>query len=107
MTKECISDTILFYPNQINFLSPTIKGNKGYIYLFFNDKTPFGFFPENLDLNHSVHLNTITVTIVDNKFMENLEWLDIKTASHIPITSYYSIDGKFGYWYEYIEKQNI
>ncbi len=27
--------------------------------------------------------------------MENLEWLDIKTSSNIPITSYYLIDDKF------------
>ena len=49
----------------------------------------------------------MAVTIFDNKFMEDLEWFDIKTTSSIPITSYYFIDDKNGYWYEYIEEQNI
>ena len=49
----------------------------------------------------------MVVTIFDNRFMENLEWLDIKTSSGIPIASYYLIDDKFGYWYEYIQRQNI
>ena len=49
----------------------------------------------------------MAVTIFDNKFIENLEWLDIKTTSGIPKTSYYLIDDKIGYWYEFIEKQNI
>ncbi len=49
----------------------------------------------------------MAVTIFDNKFMENLELLDVKTTSDIPITSYYLIDDKISYWYEYIEKQNI
>ena len=31
-TKENISDTISFYPNQISFLSPNIKENRGLIY---------------------------------------------------------------------------
>jgi hypothetical protein len=31
LTKEGISDTISFYPNQIKILSPTIKENKGLI----------------------------------------------------------------------------
>ncbi len=39
--------------------------------------------------------------------MEILEWLDIKTTFGIPITTYDLIDDKIGYWYEYIEKQNI
>ena len=46
-----------------------------------------GFFPDNLDLNHFVHLNTMVITIFDIKFMENLEWLDIEKVSGIPITS--------------------
>ena len=36
-TKGGIFDTISFYPNQIRFLSPTIKENISLIYLFFND----------------------------------------------------------------------
>ena len=55
------------------------------MYLFFYDEFSFEFFPENSDLNHFVHLNTMAVTIFDTKFMENVEWLDIKTTSHIPI----------------------
>ena len=39
--------------------------------------------------------------------MENLKWLDIKTTSDTPITSYYLIDDKIGVWNEYIERQNI
>ena len=39
--------------------------------------------------------------------MENLKWLDMKTTSDIPITSFYLIDNKIGAWNEYIEKQNI
>ena len=105
-TKKGISDTISFYPNQIKFESPSIKENKGLTYLFF-DEISFGFFPENLHLNHFVHLNTMSVTIFDNKFVENLEWLDIKTTFGIPITSYYFIDDNIGAWYEYIERQNI
>ena len=93
-TKEGIFDTISVYPNQIIFLSPAIKENKGLIYLFFEDEIPFGFFPENLDLNHFVHLNTMAITIFDNQFMENLKKLNIKTTSSIPITSYYLIDDK-------------
>ena len=71
------------------FLLPTSKEKKGLIYLFFYDKIPFGFFPENLDLNHFVHLNTMAFIIFDNKLMGNLEWLDIKTISDIPITSFF------------------
>jgi hypothetical protein len=56
-----------------------------------------GFFPENIDLNRFVHLNTIAVTIFDNKFMENLEWLDIKATFGIPITSYNLTDDTIGY----------
>ena len=37
-TKGGISDRISFFPNQIRFLSPTIKENKSLIYLFFNDE---------------------------------------------------------------------
>ena len=66
-TKGGISDTISFYPNQIRFLSPTIKENKSLIYLFFNDEIPFGIFPYNLDLNHFVHLITVAVTIFIKK----------------------------------------
>jgi hypothetical protein len=73
-TKDGISDTISFCPNQIDFLSPTsIKENKGSIYFYFYDEIPFGVFTENLDLNHFVHLNTMAVTIFDNKFIKNLE----------------------------------
>jgi len=49
----------------------------------------------------------MAATIFDNKFMDNLEWSDIKTTSDIPITSYYLIGDKIGYRYEYIEQQNI
>ena len=66
-----------------------------------------GFFPENLDLNHFVHLNTMVVTIFINKFMDNIEWLDLKTTCDIAITSFYLIGDKIGAWYEYIERQNI
>jgi hypothetical protein len=72
-TKGGIFDTFSFYPNQIRFLSPTIKENRGLINLFFNDKIPFGIFLYNLDLNHFVYLNTMAVTIFMNKFMDNLE----------------------------------
>ncbi len=105
--KKCHFFIISFCPNQNKCLSPIIKQYKGLIYLLFNDKLPFGYFPEKFDLNHFVHLNTMAITIFDNKFMKKLEWLGIKTLSNIPITSYYFIDDKIGYWYEYIEKQNI
>ena len=49
----------------------------------------------------------MAVTIFMNKFMDNLEWLDLKTTSDIAITSFYLIDDKIGAWYEYIERQNI
>ncbi len=42
-TKGGISDTISFYPNQIRFLSPTIKENKSLIYLFLMMKFLSGF----------------------------------------------------------------
>ncbi len=71
-----------------------MKENKSVIYLFFDGKIPFGFFPEKIYSNLFVHLNTMAITIFDNKFMENLEWLDIQTAFDIPITSYYLIDDK-------------
>ena len=106
-TKEGIFDTISFYTNQIRFLSPNIKENRGSIYLFFYDKIPFGVFPENLALNHFVHLNTMAVTIFINNFMDNLQWLDLKTTPDIATTSFYLIDDKIGAWYEYIESQNI
>ena len=57
----------------MKFLSSNIKENKSFIYLIFYDKIPLGFFPKNLDLNNFVHLNTMTVSIFDNKFMDNLE----------------------------------
>jgi hypothetical protein len=40
----------------------------------------------------------MAATIFDNKFMENLEWLDIKTTSDIPLSSFYLIDNKIGAW---------
>ena len=107
-TTEGISDTISFYPNQIRFLSPNnIKENRCLIYLFFYDRIPFGVFPENLDLNQFVHLNTMAVTIFDNKFMDNLECFYLKTTFDIAISSFYLIDDKIGAWYGYIERQNI
>ena len=39
--KDGISDTVSFCPNQVKKLSPTIKENKGLIYLFFYDEIPF------------------------------------------------------------------
>jgi len=71
-TEDDIFDTISVCPNQIKLLSPTIKENKYLIYFFFNDEIPFGFFPEKIDLNHFVHLNTRAITIFDNKLIENL-----------------------------------
>ncbi len=102
-----ISDTISFYPNQTRFLSPTIKENTSLIYFVFYDEIPFGIFPDNLDLNQFVYLNTMAVTIFTNKFMDNLEWSDLKTTFDIAITSFYLIGDKIGVWYEYIERQNI
>ena len=69
--KRRHSDTISFYPNQIRFLSPTIKENRGLIYIFLNDKIPFGGLPEKLDLNKFVYLNTMTVNIFTKNFMDN------------------------------------
>ena len=105
--KDAISDTISFYPNQIRFLSPTIKENRGFIYIFFYDEIPFGVFPEYLDLNQFVHLNTMVVTIFDNKFLENLKCFYLKTSSDIAITFLKKIDDEIGAWYEYSERQNI
>ncbi len=87
-TKGGISDTISFYPNQIRFLSPTIKENKSLIYLFFYDEIPFGICPDNLVLNQFVYLNTMADTIFTNKFMDNLELSDLKTTSDVAITSF-------------------
>ena len=42
-----------------------------------------------------------------NKFMDNLEWLDLKTSSNIAITSFYLIRDNIGAWYEYIGRQSI
>jgi hypothetical protein len=42
-TKRGISNTISFYPNQIRFLSPTIKEDIGLFYLFFMMKFLSGF----------------------------------------------------------------
>jgi hypothetical protein len=39
--------------------------------------------------------------------MEKLKWLDIKTTSDIPITSFYLIDDTNGAWYEDIERHNF
>ncbi len=47
------------------------------------------------------------VSIFDNKFMDNLEWFNLKTTSDIPLTSFYLIDDTIGAWYEYIERQDI
>ena len=106
-TKGGISDTISFYPNQIRFLSPTIKENKSLIYLLFNDEIPFGIFPDSLDLNQFVYLNTMALSIFTGNFMDDLEWSDLKTTSDIAITSLYLINDKIGAWYEYIERQNM
>ena len=60
---------------QINFISPTIKEKKGLIYLFFYDEIPFGFFPENLDLNLFVHLNiyrTFSIYISNSFLIYNI-----------------------------------
>jgi hypothetical protein len=72
-----------------------------------DDTILFGLFQEDLDLNPFVNLNTTAATIFDDKFMEDFEWLGIKVASGIPITSYYLIDDKIGYWYDHIERKNI
>jgi len=55
-------------------------------------------FPDNLDLNHFVYLNTMAVRIFMNKFMDNLEWLHLKRTYDIAITSFYLIDDKIGAW---------
>jgi hypothetical protein len=49
----------------------------------------------------------MAVTILDNEFMDDLEWFDLKTTFDIAITSFYLIDDEIGAWYEYIEGQNI
>ena len=49
----------------------------------------------------------MVVTIFTNKFMDNLEWSDLKTTSDVAITSFYLINDKIGAWYEYIERPNI
>ncbi len=49
----------------------------------------------------------MAVTILNTKFMGNLEWLDIKATFDISITSFYLIDDKIGAWYEYVERQEI
>ena len=49
----------------------------------------------------------MAVTIFTNKFMDNLEWSDLKTTSDVAITIFYLINDKIGAWYEYIERQNI
>ena len=65
-TKDGISDIISFCPNQMTIFSSIVEENNDEIYLFLDDKIPFRFFPEDLDLN------TMAVTIFDNKFMEIL-----------------------------------
>ena len=95
----------MFFLNQIRFLSPTIKENRGLIYLFFYDEIPFGIFPDDLDLNQFVSLNIMAVTIFMNKFMDNLECSQLKTTSDIAITSFYLVDDQIGAGYEYIERQ--
>jgi hypothetical protein len=49
----------------------------------------------------------MAVTIFDNKFMDNIEWFNLKTTSDIPLNSFYLVDEKIGAWYEYIESQDI
>ena len=49
----------------------------------------------------------MAVSIFDYKFMDNLELFNLKTPSHIPLTSFYLIDDKIGAWYEYIRRQDI
>jgi hypothetical protein len=107
LQKKAFLIKFCFYPNQIRFLSPTIKENRGLIYIFFNDEIPFGVFPEYLDLNQFVHSNTMAVTIFTNKFKDNLNRLNQNTTSDIAMTSFYLIDDTIGAWYEYIESQNI
>ena len=46
----------------------------------------------------------MAVTIFINKFMDNLQWLDLKTTFDIAITSFFFIVEKLGAWYEYIER---
>ncbi len=40
----------------------------------------------------------MAVNIFTNKFMDNLEQLDLKTTSDIAITSFYLIDDNIGAW---------
>jgi hypothetical protein len=87
--KVAIFDTISFYPNQIRFVSPNIKENRGFIY----DEILFGIFPNNVDLKQFVHLNTMAVTIFMNKSMDNLEWLDLKTTSNIAMRRMATVSG--------------
>ena len=48
-----------------------------------------GVFPENLDLNQFVYLNTMADNIFTKNFMDNLEQLDLKTKCDIAITSFF------------------
>ena len=57
--------------------------------------------------NPLIYLNTMAVTIFTKKFMDNLEWSDLKTTFDIDRTSFFLIDDKIGAWYKYIERQNI
>ena len=45
----------------------------------------------------------MAITIFSNKYMDNLNWLNMKALSNTPLTSYYLIDDKIGVWYDYIE----
>ena len=107
--KHGISDLISFRPNQIIFLSPSIKQNLNFIYILIGDNFPFKFSLKLFDFNQFTYLNTMAVSILDLHFynMDDLVWFNEKINSDTPFTNYYLINNQIGKWYNYIKGKEI
>jgi hypothetical protein len=106
-THGDISDSISFYPNQIQFLSPTINEKFISIKMLIQSDISFDFSPTLFEFTKLTHLNTITISIFNLKFIDNLVWFNKTMQSYIRITSHHLTVRKIGKWYNFKKKNEI
>ncbi len=86
-TNDGISDSMSFYPNQIFFLSLTIKENFDSIKMLIACDIPFHFSPTLFEFNYLAQLNIMAISIFNLKVIDNLVWFNIIMQSDIRSTS--------------------
>ncbi len=85
----------------------TITEKFDLFYMLIGKINSLGFFPTMFVFNKIAHLFTITISIFDLKFIDNLVWFNKTLAYDIPITSYYFINNKIGKLHIYINRKEI